>query len=260
LDRHPQRTDIRFVRTQQNLGVRDNILKGISLAQGKFIILACGDDIMLPTRVEKMVNVWRDEKVSLVTTNAMYIDENSAELGRFFRPPDQPYDQTLETLARDGSNALCFGASMGFERRLFEEAGWPRGYPSVLDTMLPFSACLAKGARFIPEPLLKYRVSPQNTSLSLAAESSTGVDKLMIEHNISCRHMEQSILMEGELERLNEKDPARYSEIARHIRPVIAVQRSEMACKLVQTRIELNKMGVTRLIGETKIECAKESS
>jgi len=160
LDRHPQRTDIRFVRNQQNLGVRDNILKGISLAQGKFIILACGDDIMLSTRVEKMVNVWRDEKVSLVTTNAMYIDENSAELGRFFRPPDQPYDQTLETLARDGSNALCFGASMGFERRLFEEAGWPRGYPSILDTMLPFSACLTKGARFIPEPLLKYRVSP----------------------------------------------------------------------------------------------------
>jgi len=72
--------------------------------------------------------------------------------------------------------------------------------------------------------------------------------------------MEQSILMEGELERLNEKDPARYSEVARQIRPLIAVQRSEMACKLVQTRIELNKMGVTRLIGETKIECAKESS
>jgi hypothetical protein len=82
----------------------------------------------------------------------------------------------------------------------------------------------------------------------------------MIEFNISCCHIEQSTLMEAELDRLNEKDPTRYSEIARQIRPLIGVQRSEMSRKLVRTRIELNKIGVTRLIGETRPKFAILSS
>jgi glycosyltransferase involved in cell wall biosynthesis len=258
LARHPHRTDIRFIRNERNLGARANILKGISLAQGEFIIPTCGDDIMLPTMVEKMVKVWLDEKVSLITVNAIYIDQNSAELGRFFRRPDEPYDETFETLARDGGNALCFGAGLGFERRLFDEAGWPRGYPTVLDIMLPFSAYLSNGARFILEPLLKYRVNPQNTSLSLAAESSAGIEKLMIESEIFCRHLEQSFLMEAELQRLKEKDPARFSEIARRIQPLVAVQTSEMARKLVRARIELNRLGVTRPIGSNVKPAARD--
>jgi hypothetical protein len=38
------------------------------------------------------------------------------------------------------------------------------------------------------------------------------------------------------------------------------VQRSEMSRKLVRTRIELNKIGVTRLIGETRPQFAILSS
>jgi glycosyltransferase involved in cell wall biosynthesis len=258
LGRHPHRTNVRFIRNEQNLGARANILKGISLAQGEFIILSCGDDVMLPTMAEKMVKVWLAEKVSLVTANAIYIDQSSSELDRFFRPPDGPYDETFETLARDGSNALCFGAGLGFERQLFDQAGWPRHYPTVLDIMLPFSAYLANGARFIPEPLLRYRVNPQNTSLSLAAESSTGIDKLAIEMEIFFRHLEQSFLMETELDRLNEKDPARFSEIASRIKPLVAVQACEMARKLVRTRAELNRLGVTRLIGPKSKPAAQD--
>jgi glycosyltransferase involved in cell wall biosynthesis len=258
LGRHPHRTDIRFIRNEQNLGARGNILKGLALAKGEFIILSCGDDIMLPTRVEKMVKVWREEKVSLVATNAIYIDESSAELDRFYRRPGEPYDETFETLARDGGNALCFGASLGFERRLFDEAGWPRGHPTVLDIMLPFSAYLANGARFIPEPLLKYRVNSQNTSLSLAAEMSSGIDKLTIEFEIFCCHLEQSFLMEAELDRLNRANPVRFHKIARRIKPLVAVQTSEMARKLVRTRAELRKLGVTRLIGEKPKSTAQD--
>jgi hypothetical protein len=55
--------------------------------------------------------------------------------------------------------------------------------------------------------------------------------------------------MEAELDRLNEADPSRFSEIARRIKPLVAIQTSEMARKLVRMRIELNRLGVTRLIG-----------
>ena len=222
------------------------MLKGAALVQSEFILLSSGDDIMLPTWVEKVVKVWRDEQVSLVTPNAIFVDENAVELDRFRRRPGEPYDESFEALARDGSNALCGGAGMGFERRFFAELGWLRNNRAPFDIMLPFSAHLANGARFVPEPLLKKRVHRQNLSLGLAAERSSGLERLKLEFDIYCNHVEYSFLMEAELDRLNEEDPARFSEIARRIKPLVAVQRSEMARKLVRTRIELSRVESAR--------------
>src|SRR5882672_9297943 len=57
LHRHRDR---RFIRNERNLGARDNFVKGINLARGSFIVSASGDDIMMPTMIEKMVKVWQD--------------------------------------------------------------------------------------------------------------------------------------------------------------------------------------------------------
>ena len=249
LARHPHRTDVRLLRNQRNLGYRGNVLKGVAIAEGEFVLLSHGDDIKLPTWAEKMVGVWRDEKVSIVVPNARFVDEHALDLGRFRRPPDEPYDESLEALARDGSNALCGGSGIGFERRFFVALDWLHDERAPFDIMLPFSACLADGGRFIPEPLLKKRIHRSNLSLGLAAERSSGVERLMLEFDIFCNHLEYSFRMAAELDRLSEADPARFSEIARRIKPLVAVQTSEMARKLVQTRIELNRLGVTRLIG-----------
>jgi hypothetical protein len=243
---HAERSDVRFIRNQTNLGIRGNLLKGLALVRGDFIVQACGDDVMFPTMVERMVEVWRREGVSLVTVNSTYIDAASVPLNRLKRDPEA-YDDTVETLARDGSNALCQGAAMGFERGLYEQFTWPPDYPTTLDILLPFYACLSKGARFIPEPLLHYRVSPQNTSLSLAAEASSGVDRLLIEQQIFQSHLTQAFMMESELDRLKDADPARYGEIARRLKPLVTVQVIEMARKLVRNRAEMWKLGVRSL-------------
>jgi hypothetical protein len=69
----------------------------------------------------------------------------------------------------------------------------------------------------------------------------------MFECEIFCNHIEYSLMMEAELDRANQENPERFGEIARRIKPLVAVQTSEMARKLVRTRIELSKFGVTRL-------------
>jgi glycosyltransferase involved in cell wall biosynthesis len=249
LQRHPGRSDIRFVRNERNLGIRNNFAKGVSLARGRFIVNATTDDIMMPTMVEKMVKVWQDEGVSLVATNASYIDDNSNELNRFFRDPSGPYDETFETLARDGSNAVCFGPTQGFERSLYDEFGWPPEYLSEGDDiLLAFYAHLAKGARFIPEPLLNYRVHAHNGSLSLEWERSRQIDKLVVEAEIYYVMIALSLFMANEIDRLCLADPSRFSEVAARIKPLLAVQTFEMTKKLVNTRIDLGKVGVPRLI------------
>jgi hypothetical protein len=183
-----------------------------------------------------MAEVWRREDVSLVTANAEYIDENSKLLDRTFHDPTQAADDSFETLARDGSNACCFGAAMGFERELYRTFGWPPAHLSAHDIMLPFYGYLLKGARFISAPLLKYRIHGNNTSLSLAAERASGTERLKIEQRIYLGHLAHAVLMEEELERLSIAAPERYAAVARRIMPLVHIQMMEMAKKLVRLR------------------------
>jgi len=248
LPKHAGRDDIRFIRNDRNLGIFGNFRKGLSLANGDFIIMFCGDDAMLPTMVEKMVKVWREAEVSLVTANVLYIDADGTELNRFYKDPAGPYDDTFKTLARDGVNAASFGAAMGFERDLYREFGFPPEYLNTEDIMLPFYAYLAKGVRFISEPLLRYRVHANNSSLSLEWERSTAIDRLRLEGEMYLDRLAHSVEMLAELERRRRADRARFGGIARRIRPLLAEQTIEGAKKLVEVRVELGKLGVTRLI------------
>jgi glycosyltransferase involved in cell wall biosynthesis len=250
LARYPDRSDIRFIRNKENLGGfgRGNFLNALSFARGEFVVISCGDDVMLPRQVEAMARVWRDEDVSLVTANALYIDQDSHELDRFRHSPDQPFDDSFETLARNGVNDTCFGAAMGFERQLHDEFGWPPAYLTASDIMLPFFAYLAKGARFIPEPLLKYRVHPQNTSLSLAAEATSDPSgRLIAEEHMHYVLLAHAFLMESELDRANECDPERFDGVVEAIKPLVEVQIVERARKLLRARIELSGLGISRL-------------
>src|SRR5580704_2715421 len=123
-----------------------------------------------------MVKFWIAEDVSLVTANAYYIDENSSPLNRNFRDPTQPSDDSFETLARDGSNACCFGPAIGFEREVYDKFGYDTDFLGAYDIIFPFYAHLLKGAKFLNKVLLKYRVHSDNASLSLAWEKSEGLE------------------------------------------------------------------------------------
>lgn len=246
LTKHRHRIDVRFIRNDQNLGAGNNTRKGLALTEGELIILFSGDDIMLPTMVEKMVAVWREAAVSLVTANVCYIDAAGQELGRLFRNPTEPYDETFETLARHCSNAVCFGAAMGFERSLYETFGWPPEYLGASDVMLPFYAYLAKGARFIPEPLLKYRVTDRNSSMTLQYQrSKTALDKLLIWEEDRYLHLAHALLMISELERLRQSDPSRFTDIELRIRPLLTALVYERTKQMVDARIKLDEMSVT---------------
>ena len=220
LESHQHRHDVRFIRNEANLGAFGNTRKGLSLAKGDFIVLFNGDDVMLPNMIERMVAVWREADVSLVTVNARYIDENGTDLNRCFRDPTQPFDESFETLARDGGNAVCFGAGMGFERDIYVRFGWPPEYLTAEDLLIPFYAYLRKGARFIPEPLMKYKVHAQNTAMTLEWERTQDpVDKLLIEAEDFYVHIAHAVRMSTELDRLVSSDPTEFLEIARQSSP-----------------------------------------
>jgi len=244
LAEHPDRSDVRFIHNPRNMQWRAAMDVGLQTVRGAFIVISCGDDIMLPEMVAEMAAIWRSEKVSLVTANAYHIDEQSNSLGRTHRDGNAVADDSFETLARDGANACCFGAAMGFERNLYETFGLPPSHLGAFDIMLPYYAYLLKGARFLRKPLLKYRVHAQNSSLSLIAEKSPGLEhELRAKERTFAGHLAHSVLMQEELDRLSATMPERFAELAPKIAPLLNIQTVEMAKKLVRTQIDLHRLG-----------------
>jgi glycosyltransferase involved in cell wall biosynthesis len=242
LERVPDRSNIRFIRNPTNLGLLGACEVGFSAARGGFIVLANDDDIMTPEMVAEMVSVWRSEGVSLVTTNAEYIDADSNLIGRTHRDLQSPADDSFETLVRDGSNACCFGASFGFDRKVYSTFGLPPAHLNNLDIVLPFFAYLLKGGRFLNKPLLRYRVHGKNDSLSLMEERADPRGKLEVRDRIFYGHIAHAIVMLEELDQLSLKMPDRYRELAPHIGPLLTIQVVEMARKMVRNRIELAEL------------------
>ena len=245
LAQHPDRSDIRFIRNEKNVGGWIAIQTALRATKGDFIVLSSGDDIMFPDMVAEMAKIWTERSVSLVTANAFYIDENSKSLDRSYRDPNARADDNFETLARDGANSCCFGAAMGFERAVYDTFGWPPAYLGTSDIMLPFYAYLLNGACFISKRLLNYRVHSQNVSLSLLIEKSDAIGKLVVTDRMHCGHLAHALLMQDELLRLSEQSPVQYSEVAQRIGPLVTTQIVERAKKLVRNRIELHRAGVT---------------
>ena len=236
LAEYPQRADVRFVRNPKNMHSNMVVRTGLSMARGDFIFVSHGDDIMHSNMVEEMGKVWVKEGVSLVTANANYIDGNSRPLNRKFRDPDEPADDSFETLARDGANACCFGPAIGFERKIYEKFGWVPRYLKAYDIMYPFYAYLLKGARFVGKPLIDYRVHGENTSLSLRGEKAKPAEKREMEERAYIIHLAHATLMEEELDRLRVEEPERYGPVAEQIMPLLAIQMTEMSKKLVRSR------------------------
>jgi glycosyltransferase involved in cell wall biosynthesis len=244
LAEHRDGSNIRFVRNARNTFGRGSIETGLNMTSGGFLLIISGDDVMLPEMVEDMARVWINEDVSLVTANAFYIDEHSRSLNRTFRDPNTRGDDSFETLARDGGNACCFGAAMGFEREIHARFGWPPIHLGAFDIMFPYYAYLLKGARFIEKPLLKYRVHSGNTSLSLIEETADEMGQLLTRERIFYQHIAHALLMQEILSRLSVERPGRYVDVAKRIDPLLTIQTVEMAKKLVRTRIELQQAGV----------------
>jgi glycosyltransferase involved in cell wall biosynthesis len=237
----PDSSNIRFVRNRRNMV--HPIPAVLGMVKGSFVIISSGDDIMLPQMVEEMVRAWLKQNVSLVTANAFYIDDQSNSLNRTFRDPSAPADVSFETLARDGANACCFGAAMGFERALCDTFGWPPTHLlGTSDIVLPFYAHLLKGVHFINRPLLKYRVHSKNASLSLLTEKSTGEDKLHAIDRSLVTHLTHAVFFQEEIDRLQSEAPMRYARVAKRISPLLMVQMAEMAKKLIRNRRELDKL------------------
>ncbi len=137
----------------------ENYNKFMELAKGEFIVVAHSDDISSPDRVEQIVAAWQEHEVSLVSSNAIKIDEEG-NVQDTYADKNTKFDMSLDGLASKGWNKGLLGATLSWEREVFDRFGPLNRLRSAVSTdwILPFRAALLRGIHYIHEPLLQFRV------------------------------------------------------------------------------------------------------
>ena len=144
---------------------------GLQVASGDYITHLDDDDLMLPQRIERLVDKFSENpRIGLCSTSAYLIDENDRVIKIKQMKPVPAKTRLLDLLL----GRVSVQSNMMLKREVQEEVGW---YTSTIledyDMWLRVARRAEIGA--IPEPLVKYRqhanqiTSPENHTRLLQA-------------------------------------------------------------------------------------------
>lgn len=166
-------TRISYVRHAENIGIVNNANSCLNLATGDYCYIFHHDDIMLPTNIERKVDLLEaNADIGFVHSNFMLIDSNGKVIS------DNTWDQaSRRDYIEDGTIAFLnylekfpFGASYFIgsvmaRRSCYQKVGWfnPK-FPHCHDSEMWLRMLLNYNVACIGEPLLKYRVHQMSTS------------------------------------------------------------------------------------------------
>jgi len=157
-----QKKDERIIilKNDKNMGLALSMNKGLEVAKGKYIARMDADDISMPMRFEKEVAYIENNKVDMVSSNRIIIDED----GNFIRKG--------EPLLEDPDVCLPFSnfivhPSVLIKTEVINHLGGYRNFrrSQDYDLWLRLISCGYK-IGIIDEYLIKYRVSESNLSNS----------------------------------------------------------------------------------------------
>lgn len=143
-------------RNQENLGVCAHLNQLIQLASGELIVVAAGDDISTPNRVQTIVDYWlaHDRAPLLMASYLMDMDE-SGVLHDPIEVQDLSRWRSMDDWMRRRPSVI--GAGHAWSKELFKQFGpFPTG-ALFEDQVAVFRAILLGRAHTIAKPLVMYR-------------------------------------------------------------------------------------------------------
>lgn len=147
---------------QRNQGVSAARNNGAEAGRGEFIAFLDADDIWLPEKVEKQVELFRnDPSLGLVHVGVDEIDAGGNLQLRRLEGIEGLVASDLLMLKRE--TILGGGSGLMVPRGVFEEVGgFDTGLSTSADWDLGFRISSKNAVGFVPEILLKYRVHDSN--------------------------------------------------------------------------------------------------
>ena len=143
-------------RNERNLGIGAHLSRAVALSHGDLLFVAAGDDVSLPQRCERVVEVWlaSGKRLDLIASALEDIDERGAVHARISPSDLAAYRDAADWIARP---PFVVGAAQAWTRRLFDRFGpLPEGVVAE-DLLMVFRAVVSGGAATLAEPLVRYR-------------------------------------------------------------------------------------------------------
>jgi glycosyltransferase involved in cell wall biosynthesis len=161
---------IKLNRNPRNLGIGGHVNRVMELAEGTLIVVAAGDDVSLPNRVQRTWEVWEESchRPSLLYFNFVPLQHYAGHVPEAERVADLSIAAQCER-----AGAKVHGCAAAWHPRLFEVFG-PLP-PDVVseDRVLPFRASLLGPVVHGSDVVVRYRFHEGNTSWEPSATRET---------------------------------------------------------------------------------------
>jgi len=150
---------VKLNRNSVNLGISRHLQRQIELMSGEFYFGSSGDDISLPHRVEKCMELFRvgGNCVQCVWSNATYINEIGRNIGSY-RPADfMGLHNISKPFISMRKHPWVLGATSSYRISLLKEFGPLLPHIVQEDRALAFRATLKGRIDYYPNSLVRYR-------------------------------------------------------------------------------------------------------
>jgi len=144
-----------------NLGINAHVNSISRLSSGSLTIIASGDDVSMPNRVERLVERWQEGAVGIFS-NAEVIDSEGRRKSLFVQKGYKPLT-TWKEMINAGSHG-AWGSTFAWDRKICKIFG---SLPTNIlgeDAIIPFRCALLGKVEYIDEPLVQYRDHGENVS------------------------------------------------------------------------------------------------
>jgi len=156
---------VRLLLNFRNRGLTRSLIRGLNVAQGEYLARQDADDLSLPTRLERQVDLLEHHpEVDVVGTWSAHIDVDGRVFGRTHVVNTT---EAIREALSQGKTPFCHGSVMMRTAALEAVGGYDESFPVSQDFEL-WHRMLHAGRRLVvlEEELYQYRLTPNNCEAS----------------------------------------------------------------------------------------------
>lgn len=168
---------------QENRGVYAARNRGVEVARGKYIAFLDADDQWLPDKLEKQVEILETRpEFRVVHSDASLVDVDGLLLKTATNPRRQIRNGRVFDEFFASNMAVILLSTVIMDRECFARVGpFDERHRSVQDQVFFLRLAWHYPIWFIPQPLVKYRLTPQSLSRKDTVENVTLRERLLAE-------------------------------------------------------------------------------
>jgi glycosyltransferase involved in cell wall biosynthesis len=158
-------------RNEKNIGIGAHMNKIFSMAKGKLIVNAGGDDVSFPERTSLLYEEWAKQtrKPTAIHSDYEIIDEGGSPLEGISRQKNpfsgsrkEGIEDMLAYVRCEHPASHVHGATLAWSRRLFQDAGTLNGDVVSEVKALCFRSLACGSLAYVARPLIRYRMHSGN--------------------------------------------------------------------------------------------------